>query len=364
MKKWKKALIIISSVVLSISITVGLTAYFLLLHHYKGKTIINNWDKDDVFNIEDIKVVEKKKDRDFVILNFADVQMCDLDDIPNMRIIHEELTEIVNKVKPDLITLTGDQTWSNENLISLKTLVRWLDDFKVPYAPIFGNHDYGNSFNSATFSVNKCSDVYENGKYSLFNRGPTNIGSLGNYVLNIKEENKIIKTLYMMDSGYLDKINDNQIEWFKWNANGIKANNNNEYSEGIVYLHKPLPEYKEAYYKYMDGDTSIEKINDMTVSYSLNGSLQNGFFEIAKNMNVTDVVCGHQHGNNFTLKYEGVRLIFACKTDQLMGYYDDGVTNLNGATYLQVNRDETTVHNYYVPSGKYHITDDGNVARK
>ena len=88
------------------------------------QTIINNWNKDDVFNIEDIKVVEKKKDRDFVILNFADVQTCDLDDIPNMRIIHEELTEIVNEVKPDLITLTGDQTWSNENLISLKTLVR------------------------------------------------------------------------------------------------------------------------------------------------------------------------------------------------------------------------------------------------
>ena len=364
MKKWKKILIIISSIVLTISIAGGLTAYFLLLHHYKGKTVVNNWNKEDEFRIENIKVVEKKKDKDFVILNFADIQMCDLDDIPNMRIIHDELNEIVDKVKPDLITLTGDQTWSNENLISLTTLVRWLDRYQIPYAPVFGNHDYGNEYNSAVASVNKCCDIYEKGKYSLFDRGPTNIGTLGNYVINIKEEDKIIKTLYMMDSGYLDKITDEQVEWFKWNAEGIKAKNNNEYSEGIVYLHKPLPEYYDAYRAYLNGDPSVEKINDMTVSYSLRGSEQNGFFDIAKERGVTDVVCGHQHGNNFTLKYQGVRLTFAVKTDQLVGYYDDGTTNLNGATYLQVNKDETTVHNYYVPSGKYHITDDGNVAKR
>lgn len=364
MKKYQKVLIVISSTILTFALAGGLSAYFLLLHHYKGKTVINNWNKDDVFNIKNIKVVEKNKDKDFVILNFADIQMCDLEDIPHMKIIHNELTEIVNEVKPDLITLTGDQTWSNENLISLKTLIKWLDGFQVPYAPIFGNHDCGNSFDSATFGVNKCCDVYEKGKYSLFNRGPTNIGSLGNYVINIKEEDKIIKTLYMMDSGYLEKINDNQIDWFTWNADGIKENNNDEYSEGIVYIHKPLPEYKEAYDTYISGDTSVEKINDLTISYSLNGSLQNGFFDIAKDKGITDIVCGHQHGNNFTLKYKDVRLTFATKTDELGGYYNDGITNLNGATYLKINKEETTVHNYYVENGKYHITDNGNAANR
>lgn len=364
MKKWKKVLIILSSIVLTIGVTSGLTAYFLLLHHYKGNNVVNNWYKEDTFKIERIKTIEKKKDKDFVILNLADVQMCDLDNIPHMSIIHDEITEIVSKIKPDLITLTGDQTWSNENLISLTALLKWLDMYQIPYAPIFGNHDHGNDYDSAVAGINYCCDLYENGKYSLFNRGPTNIGSLGNYVINIKEEEKIVKTLYMMDSGYHEMINDNQIEWFKWNAEGIRANNGGEYTEGALFLHKPLPEYAEAYRKYRNGDPTVEKINDMTVSYSLFGSLQNGFFDIAKDMGVKDVVCGHQHGNNFTLKYEGVRLTFATKTGQLVGYYDDGVTNLNGATFLTIIDEETKISNYYVPSGKYHITDDGNVARK
>ena len=208
MKTRYKVLIIVSSIFLTITTACGITAYFLFLHHYKGRTVVNNWSKEDTFDISKIKTIEKKKDKDFVILNFADIQMCDLDDIPHMGIIYDELSEIIGKVKPDLITLTGDQTWSNENLISLKTLVGWLDDYKIPYAPVFGNHDYGNSYDSEVSGLNYSCQIYEEGKYSLFNRGPTNIETLGNYVVNIKEEGKIVKTLYMMDSGYLDKITD------------------------------------------------------------------------------------------------------------------------------------------------------------
>ena len=265
---------------------------------------------------------------------------------------------MVEQTHPDLITLTGDQTWSNENLLSLKSIIRKLDSLKIPYAPIFGNHDYGNSKNSSVAELNYCCDLYENGKYCLFKRGPSNLGSLGNYVINITEEGKIIKTLYMLDSGYEEMISDQQIAWFKWNADGIKNINDGEYSEGICFMHKPVPEYRMAYNKYLHGE--VEAINDVHVHFSTNGSSQNGFFEVAKERNVTDIVCGHQHGNNFTLVYQDVRLTFALKTGEMCSYYDDGNVNLNGGTTLTISKNNTTIENHYVSSNQFHIKNSNN----
>lgn len=349
MTKTKKAIIIIFSILLSIVLAGFLCVYFLFIHHYHGKVIINEWHSTDAFEINSIKTVQKKPDKDFIILNLADIQMCDLEDIFHFSTIKAELDYLIASTKPDLITLTGDQTWSNENLLSLRALIGWLDSYQIPYAPVFGNHDYGNSKNSAVLDQNACCDLYEQGKYSLFSRGPSNLGALGNYVINIIEDGKVFKTLYMLDSGYEPKITDQQIAWLSWNAEGIKQVNNNTFAEGMVFLHKPLPEFATAFY-----DSSTEFLSPVYHYYSLSGSEQNGFFDMAKTKNVVDIVCGHQHGNCFSMKYNGVRLTFALKTDELGGYVDNDEIYLNGATYFTLSS-TTTINNCFAPKNKFHI---------
>ncbi|MBQ8468484.1 MAG: metallophosphoesterase [Clostridia bacterium] len=355
MKKRVKKVISIIGVIVAIVFAITCGVYFVFLHRYSGKNIEYAWSMSDAFEINQIGTVTKQKDKEFVILNLADVQMCDLEDFFHMRTIYNELLYLVRETKPDLITLTGDQTWSNENLISLTTLIGWLDSFKIPYAPVFGNHDYGNELNSAVASEQFCCDLYEQGKYSLFKRGPSNLGSLGNYVVNIVEDGQIYKTLYMINSGYEDTISDEQIQWVKWNAEGIKSYNHGEYADGVCFLHKPLPEYELAFENYILGDNSVEAVGDVNVHYSLFGSQQNGFFEQAKNIGVTDIVCGHQHGNNFTLKYQGIRLTFALKTGELGGYYEDDKVYLNGATTIAFNNNATTIDSHFVERNKFHI---------
>lgn len=355
----KKVFIITGICLASLVVMALITAYFLFLHHYKGREIVDEWHETDEFNIENIATVEKQRDKEFVILNLADVQICDLENFFDKSVMHDEITYLVEQTKPDLITLTGDQTWSNENLVSLKSIISWLDGYKIPYAPVFGNHDYGNEKNSAVAELNYCCDLYEKGKYSLFKRGPSNLGALGNYIVNIMEDGKIYKTLYMLDSGYEDEITDQQIAWFQWNANGIKEANGGEYVEGMCFMHKPLPEYASAFYDYLHGDA--EAIGEVHRHFSLSGSAQNGFFEVAKNCNVVDVVCGHQHGNNFTIKYENVRLTFALKTGELVSYYDDGITNLNGGTIFKLDGGTTTIENIYVDRDKYHMNGSHNI---
>lgn len=352
MNKRKKVILIVISVVLAVVLLLLSTAYFVFLHRYHGKNTSAVWDKTDAYDISRVATLRKEKDKDFIILNLADVQMCDLEDIFRMPVIKKEIKYLVDTVKPDLITLTGDQTWSNENLISLKCLISWLESFGIPYAPVFGNHDYGNEKDSAVLSQNKCCDIYESAKNCLFTRGPTNLGALGNYVINVLEDGKIFRTIYMLDSGYEDAITEGQKDWVLWNAEGIKAACG-YYPESLAFMHKPLPEYSLAYYDYRGGGET-RAIGGVYVHYSLYGSAQNGFFDLAKSINVKDIVCGHQHGNNFTLLYRGVRLTFALKTDELGGFYEDENVYLNGATVLRIGQ-ETAIESVFVDRYAYRI---------
>lgn len=343
MAKKKKLVIILLSAFLTLAIVGFLAAYFLFLHHYRGSQIDNPWSEEDDFSISSIATVEKREGEPFVILNLADVQLCDLEDLFHLNETKAKIADLIERTNPDLITLTGDQTWSNENLISLKSLISWLDSFEIPYAPVFGNHDCGNEKDSAVLSRAACCDLYEAGKYSLFDRGPSNLGRLGNYVVNVTENGRIVKTLYFLDSGEEDTITDEQIAWMKWNAEGIGAAQGGEAVEGICFFHLPLPEYREAYSLYLAGDERVEALGEVFVTYSLSGSLQNGFFEAAKEVGVTDIVCGHQHGNCFTLKYDGVRLTFSLKTGKLGGTYESEELALDGATCISFDGDSTKI---------------------
>ena len=342
MKKVFNILISITASILTIGLVLGFPAYFLLLHHYKGRKVVNEWHSTDTFDIDKIPTLTKQKDKDFIILNLADVQMCDLEDLGHAKIIHKEITYLVDLVKPDLITLTGDQVWSNENLISLKSLIYWLDEYQIPYAPVFGNHDFGNKYDSATSGVTYSCDLYEKGKYSLFDRGPTNIGTLGNYVINIKEDDKIINSLYMMDYGWRDEITDEQVEWFKWNADGIKAHNNNEYSKGMVFMHKPIHEFFSAI--IYEGEDQSDADN-----YS------EPIFAEAKTHGVTDFVCGHFHELNFSLKFQDIRMTMATKTGELVGFYEDNDEYINGGTSFALTGDDVIVTHNYVNRNDYRI---------
>ena len=55
-RKWKIALF--STVgVLSLSLSMFTFFYFSLLHHYKGKEVVNEWHETDVFDINKVKTL-------------------------------------------------------------------------------------------------------------------------------------------------------------------------------------------------------------------------------------------------------------------------------------------------------------------
>ena len=60
-----------------------------------------------------------------------------------------------------------------------------------------------------------------------------------------------------------------------------------------------------------------------------------------------DVVCGHDHINDSSVVYQGVRLTYALKTGDRCYWQDDGM--MNGGTVLRVASDGTvTTEHCYV----------------
>ena len=351
----RKKLVVITSLSIVGVLAIGTFSffYFSFLHHYKGKDVTYNWSEEDEFDFSKIKTIEKQKDKDFKILNLADIQICDLENFFNKKKAHKEIDYLVDLVKPDLITLTGDQTWSNENLYAIKSIISWLEDYKIPFAPVFGNHDYGNEGDSAVASQRYICDLYEESEYSLFSRGPTNIDSLGNYVFNIMEGENIYRTIYMVDAGYSDEINEKQIDFFRWNKNGIADSNNGVTPSSLFFMHKPLPEYIDAYKDYIHDVPGVISQGEVYRYYSLSGVRQTGFFDFVKESNGGHVIAGHQHGNSFSLLYEGVWLTSALKTGEFGGFISNDDVYLNGATVLTLSDSGDKIERVFYEKGKF-----------
>lgn len=357
-RKIIKSIAIILAVFLILS---GLLyVYFAFLHRYESEEKTDVWSENRIFDINEIPSVKKEKGKDFVILNLTDIQLSDIEDFFHKRTIKKEIDYLVREAKPDLITLTGDQTWSNENLISLTSIIGWLESYNIPYAPVFGNHDYGNEYDSAVASLNYCCELYENAEHCLFKRGYSNLGCLGNYAVNVVEDGKIYKTLYMIDAGYNDEITSEQIGWIKWTADGIKTENGGKHSEGMCFMHKPIPEFASAYYSYQKGES--QSSTKVLVDSSLYGIKGNDFYSVAKSCKIKYYTAGHQHTNTFSIDYDGSIFTFALKTGELSYYYDDGETNYNGATVFTLGETDS-VKNIYVDRNDFHIKGSTNTYR-
>lgn len=367
-KKIKIAVSVILAAVLIVGVVLG-----ILWFPVKGETTNEFWLSTQPYRLEDTVILQKEPGKDFKILNLADVQYSDTLDIGKRAYTEETIRKLIEQTQPDLITMTGDQTWTAMQKQSAKHLVAFMDSFKIPWAPVFGNHDgEGNA------DKNWLADQYMSSEYCLFKKGPNNIGGVGNYIINIMEGDKIIQSLIMMDSGqgrsypedpdqtnpiymYADEldggeyvlnadgtrkqaqvgtdyefISETQVQWYKWAINGATAANGGETPESIVFFHIALPEYYYAYLQWKesgyDASMGFGEKREQVCCPKVNTGLFAAMQELGSTKNV---VVGHDHINTYSVLYEGIRLTYGLKTGDRC-YRDE---DLNGGTLLTISQD-------------------------
>lgn len=329
------------------SITQILTPCVQFVFRGGEKAFFEDWSADMAYTADYATELEKDPDKDFVILNITDIQLSDDETYAKAGdFAYANIEKLIEDNDPDLITVTGDNAWSTMAYIRL---VKEFESYDIPWAPVMGNHD-----GQGCISEFWCACLLANAKNCLFKFGPAGMG-YGNYVINITENGKIVHTLYMMDThsnakdtpnGEIngtdyDGIWANQMEWYRWAVEGTEklAGKN---VESTIFIHIPLYQYRTAWNLAYDEEKGEfrEEYADNAFGVNHEGiyspNTDNGFFDIIKELDSTKtVVCGHEHVNDFSIEYEGVRLTYSVKCGPGC-YWEE---ELNGGTKLEINSD-------------------------
>lgn len=327
-------------------------------------------------------------DRDFKVLQLTDIHIGGgWMSLKKDAMALNAVAAMVTAEKPDLVVITGDasypvpfQAGTFNNLSSAKIIAALMEKLGVYWTICFGNHD---TEAYSYYSREDISEFYssEDFKYCLFQTGPEDVDGCGNQIINIKNSKGIItQSLFVFDShSYIDgdyfgimwkydNIHENQIEWYKNAISKLNEENNEVYKslgskkksdiKSVAFFHIPLAEYREAWYEYADNgfkDTENVKLyygvagEDNKVVYCGTGSDE--LFETMQDLGSTKgIFCGHDHENNFSLDYKGIRLTYGMSVDYLAypGIYKMG--SQRGCTVINFAPDgsfECSAENYY-----------------
>ncbi len=293
-----------------------------------------------------IKLPEYMLDMDykegFKIMQLADVQVANSDECLDAFV---DISEMVEREKPDLIVLTGDNIYIPESDEVLLTFISCMEALETPWAPVFGNHDA-----EGVLTKEYMAEKFTSAEHCLFHSGEEGVDGVGNYVINLKKKNKIMFSLFLIDSNMYhgddhsvyDTIHANQVEWYERAVGILKKYNGKNPPLSLAFFHIPLFEYADAWESLKNGESTgtATMKEDYPVVYP--GYENTGLFEKAKELKSTiGFFCGHDHINNCDILYEGIHMVYGLKSSRY-SYYDP---TMLGATTITLTKSGIEIKN-------------------
>lgn len=335
---FKAVKIIISIICVLLIIVAACNAYFasVALKEQKGVVVCDKWSSEDTYTPDYAQSLEIGND-DFKILCLTDVHIRNHGTFAaalGVNFILDGMSEIqlkklIQNVNPNLIVVGGDTVLTAWNDICTQQFCDFMEKFEIPWAPVFGNHDYEGRADKP-----KLAEIYEASEHCLFKSGPEGMNGMGNYIINLTRNDKPVYSLFMLDDGQFrvvdgqitdGGVNENQIAWYKWAVNGIKETSG-EAVPNMAFMHVAVPEYaqcEDGFEMGMRGeDTCTAKVND-------------GFFEAFKENSGTHMFAGHDHNNNFITELDGVTMGYMTKSSYNCYFTFDAL----GGTVLTLDKD-------------------------
>lgn len=255
---------------------------------------------------------------DFTILQLTDTHLGMLKSIDRHL---DFIAQTVEAAAPDMIVLTGDM-FEAASRKTADRLFSLIDRFGVPWTYIFGNHDESGLLTTE----NIIGSLRENGKNCLFANVADDVYGDCNFAIHLKRNGTLFRQLLFMDSNRyqvrdyvgFDYIKPDQIDWYSRMA---------DYAGGvpsILFIHIPLPEWTEAWQAFLRGDADAEFISGALRETVSSPEINTGLFDTILEKGATDAVCaGHDHLNDFIIRYKGVYLCYGIHSAALSYHADD-----------------------------------------
>ncbi len=304
----------------------------------------------------------KFKNGKFTILQVSDPQ-----DLQRVRkAMMQMLNKAYDRVKPDLVVLTGDNVLGNhfrdedpwtplfvkdkeseykalKNAI--KKLVTPIEERGIPFCMIYGNHDDMNEI-----TKDEHADIYRSYAHFTGLNDEDKTVDCDTYNLPIYSENgeDIKFNLWFMDSAWKNKDEDRcyqmvkpeAIEWYKKKSSELKAENGGVAVPSVMFQHIPIAEILELTEECSKTDSGAVKNPEDDKYYKLKSTVtgvmeeypsilpkDSGQFEAMQECgDVKAIVFGHDHPNCFEGNVRGIDILqTSCASFRCYGGRSRGV---------------------------------------
>ena len=327
--------------------------------------------------------LKKTPGKDFVILNLTDPHFRQGEDRDGSmgqvfveEIFRYTLDKLLEEVKPDLITITGDISQGEGFEGSYRLFGKIMESTGVPWAPVWGNHDngYWQEF------VDQMADLYLTHPHCLYEKGDPALGN-GNYIIAITQGEKVVESLFMMDShnhlrttlldrflvpktyGSYAALTPAQLDWYREQVALLRKMG---CDRSVMLMHIPPYCYREAMYDALEEE--VRAVEKVALSDSYRGvgwkdaykagsfgvfrenvgspEFNDGVLAVLEEVGHTrHVIAGHDHINNCSIPYHGIRLSYALKIGTGAYWH----TDLNGGTVMTVGDEGVKeIYHHYV----------------
>ncbi|MBQ8099211.1 MAG: metallophosphoesterase family protein [Bacteroidaceae bacterium] len=248
------------------------------------------------------------KDGKFKILQLTDTHYISGDKRSERAL--KNVCEMLDAERPDLVIHTGDVIFGKPAEPSLREILAPIVDRKIPFAVALGNHDGEYDKNR-----HEVMDLIRTIPYNI-NKGVEGITGDSNDIITLSAAGGGPQwVFYLFDSGNwigredmkgYDYIHFDQIAWYRNRSEAFTQQNGGKPIPSLAFFHIPVPEYTYAtryeahriFKGNMGEDPGCSKVNS-------------GLFVSMKEMgDIKAIVCGHEHDNDYALKWRDMFLMY------------------------------------------------------
>lgn len=358
--KFKFVLVSLSIVIILIALmfrgTWYIQPYIATIPSVKHRQIPVDYDKDS-----GVYTIKNPKKGDFKILQLTDVHIGGslLSYQKDLRAL-QTVYELIERTRPDFIIVTGDfvfplgiESFSFNNYTPMMQFCSFMRNIGIPWAMTYGNHD--TEF-VASHSEEELNSLF--GKFDYERTGtlmyadvqPDISGRANQMILLKNSDDSVNQVLYLIDSNSYtgkgindyDNIHEDQVKWYADTLNSL-CEKEGRIVPSLIFTHIPLKEYKTAYDLYKNNNSSVKyyygEIGEKNETICCSDYSSDLFKRAVEIGSTKGVFCGHDHYNNISMEYKGIRLTYGMSIDYLAmpGIKND--TKQRGATTIIVYED-------------------------
>ena len=273
----------------------------------------------------------------------------------------------IEHTHPDLVIVTGDlcfplgiMSMSLNNSAPVQQFAAFMRNTGIPWAFTYGNHD---TESLASLNKTELNEVYKALSYKtsgnlLYPYVQPDIMGRNNQLIELRNQDGSLNTgLFLIDSNaytgeginVYDYIHDDQVDWYAEEVKRMEEEAGRTVNS-FVFFHIPLQQYKTATELYLEGSDEVKYFfgenpgdhggitNDLVCCSDYPSKLFDTALELGS---TTGFFCGHDHYNNASLEYKGIRLTYGMSIDYLAMPGIERETKQRGAELITIHPDST-----------------------